>query len=71
MVSQASASETDESQMDSVEEDEEGNKSSPPETVIEPGSTLACSAATGLDGKLLVTSGKLRWVPLPHHLKLK
>jgi len=43
--------------MDSVEEDEEGNKSSPPETVTEPGSTLACSAATGPGGK---TSGSKR-----------
>jgi len=59
-VSQASSSETDEpdeSQMDSVEEDEEGNKSSPPERVTEPGSTLACSAATGPGGK---TSGRKR-----------
>jgi len=59
-VSQASSSETDEpdeSQMDSVEEDEDGNKSSPPETVTEPGSTLACSAATGPGGK---TSGRKR-----------
>ena len=43
--------------MDSVEEDEEGNKSSPPETVTEPGSTLACSAATGPGGE---TSGRKR-----------
>jgi len=43
--------------MDSVEEDEEGNKSSPPERVTEPGSTLACSAATGPGGK---TSGRKR-----------
>ena len=59
-VSQASFSETDkpdESQMDSVEVDEEGNKNSPPETVIVPGSTLACSAATGPGGE---TSGRKR-----------
>jgi len=42
--------------MDSVKENE-GNKSSPPETVTDPGSTLACSAATGPGGK---TSGRKR-----------
>ena len=59
-VNQASSSETDEpdeSQMDSVEEDEEGNISSPPETGTKPGSTLACSAATGLGGE---TAGRKR-----------
>jgi len=71
-VRQASSSETDEpdeSQMDSVEEEEKGNMNSPPETVTKPGSTLACSAATGPGGE---TAGRKRKTQVgPHHLKLK
>jgi len=73
-VSQASSSEADEpdaSQMDSVEEKEEGNMSSPPKMATKPGSTLACSAASGPGGETAGHKWKTEAGPKPPKTKEK
>jgi len=57
--------------MDSVEDDEESNTSFPSERVTKPGSTLACSPATGQRGETAGRKRKTEVDPTPHKTKKK